>query len=211
MATATLHPLVQWAQREKILYLTVAIDKVDECNVTGKNVHIKGTYGGEGTVYEANIELFADVDAEYERLPTQRHFELKLNKKEGKWWPRLLNQQAKVPWVKVDFNKWKDEEEDDDDGGMGGMSGDFDFNQYMNNAGGNNAAPNLDDFDDEDSDISDHDMPELEETTDPHPEGAKVENISKEDSVPEKADKEKADEEEGGQGDEAKKTEVTSS
>lgn len=58
----------------------------------------------------------------------------------------------KVPWVKVDFNKWKDEddEEDDLDGGPGG----FDFSKYMADAGagGGGGAPNLDDFDDEDED-----------------------------------------------------------
>lgn len=49
--------------------------------------------------------------------------------------------------MKVDFNKWKDEDEEEDE--MNG--GDFDFQNYMSklDAGGA-GAPNLDDFDDDD-------------------------------------------------------------
>ena len=40
-ATAKLHPLVQWAQREKVLFLTIEVDKVAELNVTDKQLHVK--------------------------------------------------------------------------------------------------------------------------------------------------------------------------
>lgn len=58
-----------------------------------------------------------------------------LPKKEaGPFWPRLLKQEKKVPWVKVDFEKWKDEDESDDEwkGGAGGAGGDFDMNAVTN-------------------------------------------------------------------------------
>lgn len=56
-----------------------------------------------------------------------------------------------VPWVKVDFNKWKDEDDDEDDDT--GVPGDFDFNNYMANMHGDAAEPpNLNDFDEEDED-----------------------------------------------------------
>lgn len=41
MAAKPLHPLVQWAQRESCLYLTVEIDKVEQLNVTPKDLHVK--------------------------------------------------------------------------------------------------------------------------------------------------------------------------
>uniref|UniRef100_F1LDJ8 CS domain-containing protein n=2 Tax=Ascaris TaxID=6251 RepID=F1LDJ8_ASCSU len=164
MAAKPLHPLVQWAQRESCLYLTVEIDKVEQLNVTPKDLHVKGRYAGAETEYEATVEFYADVKTDYRKIDSDRHLELVLNKEAAGWWPRLLKAQGKIPWVKVDFNKWKDEddEEDDLDGGPGG----FDFSKYMADAGagGGGGAPNLDDFDDEDEDTED--MPELEDTAD---------------------------------------------
>ncbi|VDM38990.1 unnamed protein product [Toxocara canis] len=151
MAAKPLHPLVQWAQRESLIYLTIEVDKVEAINITPKDLHIKGKYAGAETEYEATVEFYADVKTDYRKIDNDRHLELVLNKETSGWWPRLLKTQGKVPWVKVDFNKWKDEddEEDDLDGGPGG----FDFNKYMADMGGNKGgAPNLDDFDDDDDD-----------------------------------------------------------
>ncbi len=36
-------------------------------------------------------------------------------KKEPDWWPRLLYEQRKLPWLKIDFDRWKDQDESDDD------------------------------------------------------------------------------------------------
>ena len=51
---------------------------------------------------------------------------------EGPYWPRLLKDTKKCHWLKVDFNKWKDEDESDDEGagaggGPGGPGGDMDI------------------------------------------------------------------------------------
>uniref|UniRef100_F1LDG6 CS domain-containing protein n=1 Tax=Ascaris suum TaxID=6253 RepID=F1LDG6_ASCSU len=142
MAAKPLHPLVQWAQRESCLYLTVEIDKVEQLNVTPKDLHVKGRYAGAETEYEATVEFYADVKTDYRKIDSDRHLELVLNKEAAGWWPRLLKAQGKVPWVKVDFSKYMA------DAGAGGGGG----------------APNLDDFDDEDEDTED--MPELEDTAD---------------------------------------------
>lgn len=40
MATA-LHPLVQWAQRDKLLYLTIEIDNVSDLQITDNSLHVK--------------------------------------------------------------------------------------------------------------------------------------------------------------------------
>uniref|UniRef100_A0A0N5AUY6 CS domain-containing protein n=1 Tax=Syphacia muris TaxID=451379 RepID=A0A0N5AUY6_9BILA len=161
MAAATkLHPLVQWAQREKVLFLTIEIDKITELNVTEKELQVKGNYSGSSAEYEAKIEFYADVKTEYRRIPGDRHLELVLDKEASGWWPRLLKNASKVPWVKVDFNKWKDEDEDEDEDGD--LSNNFDFKNYMANMGGDaGEVPNLGDFEDEDDD--DEDMPELED------------------------------------------------
>jgi prostaglandin-E synthase len=44
-------------------------------------------------------------------------------KESGPFWPRLLKSDKKVHWVKIDFNKWKDEDDVSEDEG-----GQFNFN-----------------------------------------------------------------------------------
>ena len=48
---------------------------------------------------------------------------------EGPYWPRLLREAKKCHWLKVDFNRWRDEDESDDEasGPGGGPGGDMDI------------------------------------------------------------------------------------
>jgi hypothetical protein len=87
---------------------------------------------------------------------------------EGEYWPRLLSDSTKFPWLRVDWGKWVDEDEEDvvkeaadpmdmsalmsSMGGMGGMGG-------MPNFGGMGGMPNFgdDDEDDDDEDGEDGD------------------------------------------------------
>ena len=43
-------------------------------------------------------------------------------KEEGPYWDRLLADKTKQHWLKIDFNKWKDEDESDEEG-EGGQGG----------------------------------------------------------------------------------------
>ena len=46
-----------------------------------------------------------------------RVIEFALEKKEeGPYWDRLLADKTKQHWLKIDFNKWKDEDESDEEG-----------------------------------------------------------------------------------------------
>ena len=49
-----------------------------------------------------------------------RVIEFALEKKDsGPYWKRLGKEEQKQHWLKVDFNKWKDEDESDDEAGGG--------------------------------------------------------------------------------------------
>ena len=50
-----------------------------------------------------------------------RVIEFALEKKdgEGPYWKRLVKEEKKQHWLKVDFNKWRDEDESDDEAGGG--------------------------------------------------------------------------------------------
>jgi prostaglandin-E synthase len=87
---------------------------------------------------------------------------LVIPKEEVAWWPRLLKDAIKVPWLKVDFNKWVDEDEVNEENS-------FDFSS-MNFPGANMGGMNFGDFGgDDDGDDSDNedentsDMPPLED------------------------------------------------
>jgi prostaglandin-E synthase len=58
-----------------------------------------------------------------------RNIEIMLKKKDDdqKFWPHLLKEKKKMHWLKIDFNKWKDEDDSDDE--MGG-DGDLQEVQY---------------------------------------------------------------------------------
>merc|ERR1712113_1015697 len=48
---------------------------------------------------------------------TDREERIKLTKKEPDWWPRLLYEQKKLPWLRVDFDRIKHESETEEEDG----------------------------------------------------------------------------------------------
>ncbi|EPB73117.1 CS domain protein [Ancylostoma ceylanicum] len=136
---AVRQPPVIWAQRESFLYVTIEIDdvKIEDLTADSSKLHFKGTSHTE--VFETTMEFFDEINGEgMKRTPTNtRVIELTIPKKESKWWPRLLKEKGKVHWLKVDFDKWKDEDDSGAEDGMPfGGDGGFDLNSYMNQMGG---------------------------------------------------------------------------
>lgn len=96
----------------------------------------------------------------------------------SEYW-KSLTSDKKPHWLKVDFNKWKDEGSDDEDEGMGGMGGMGgmpgmdggmgNFNDLMSSMGGmggmggmGDGKPSFDDLENEE-DSDDEEIPDLEE------------------------------------------------
>lgn len=118
--------------------------------------------------YVVDLEFFDKVKGEEKRqIPTSRHLELVIPKEETKWWPRLLKNSAKVirwflrfekisifqvAWIKIDFNKWKDEDEEHDEEGGDTKFDNFDFSSLglpSGSAGMNNFEDDLGDLSDD--------------------------------------------------------------
>lgn len=121
-------PPVLWAQRDTCVYLTICVeDSKDPIVKLEENSVYYKSKGGDGVDYELTIDLFDSIDPETsEQVSRPRGTELVLNKKkQGEpYWPRLTKSSQKRHWLKVDFNKWKDEDDSDSEvGGMGGMPG----------------------------------------------------------------------------------------
>ncbi|KAI4374334.1 hypothetical protein MLD38_012341 [Melastoma candidum] len=134
------HPELKWAQRTDKVFLTVQLPDAKDAKV---NLDPEGVFsfsgkaGSGNNLYEIKLELFDKVNVEESKINIGvRNIFCILEKAEKVWWKRLLRGDGKPPhYVKVDWDKWVDEDEDNgmdnlDLGGMdfsklGGMGGDM--------------------------------------------------------------------------------------
>jgi len=153
-----LHPAVEWAQRTEKIFLTILVDdfKNPTIDCSDDKLIIKGVGGASKQNYECELEFFKPIASEsIKKESSDRCLSFVLPKKEsGPYWPRLLKSNTKYHWLKVDFDKWKDEDEQEEQdldgpendmgfgntmgaggGGMGGMGG-MDFGNMMGAGGG---------------------------------------------------------------------------
>jgi len=178
---AVKHPTVLWAQRSQNLYISIEIEdmKVDELTINENKFVFKGKHGADQ--YEVDLTLYGKLKGDERRqINTKRRLEFVIPKENAEWWPRLVQDKVKIPWLKVDFDKWKDEDEDnkeDEEFNFGGM----DFSNFgmpggmgmpgmgmpgMGMPGMGMPGGGLDDLDLDDNDDGDEDMGELEDIND---------------------------------------------
>lgn len=135
MSNAPVPPMVMWAQRPNLIFLTVCLEdcKDPEIKVDNDKLFFKSIGGPEKKMHELTINLFKEVDPEKSKFAVRdRVIEFALEKKDGgPYWKRLVKEEKKQHWLKVDFNKWKDEDESDEEGGGG-----QDLEEMMKQMGG---------------------------------------------------------------------------
>jgi len=178
----SLHPSVTWAQRNNCVFLTVCLEDCHDPTIKLEpdSVYFKGVGGPNKKEYEAKIDLFEAIKPENSAYQVRdRNIEFCLKKEtEGPYWPRLTKSKDKKHWLKIDFNKWKDEDESEDEGaggppgGMGGPGfggGDTNFEEMMRQMGGmggfgaGGEKPSMDDLNGGETDSDDdNDLPDLE-------------------------------------------------
>nr|GMC52521.1 co-chaperone protein P23-1-like [Ipomoea batatas]GMC54620.1 co-chaperone protein P23-1-like [Ipomoea batatas] len=152
------HPSVKWAQRSDKLFITVELP--DAKNVKFKlepegKFYFAAEAGADNTPFEVDFELFDKVDVnESKGSTTSRYICYLIKKAENKWWSRLLKQEGKPPvFLKVDWDKWVDEDEQDEKPGAGMDFGDdFDFSNLSMGGPGDFDPDAAGDADDDDSD-----------------------------------------------------------
>ena len=107
-------PFVYWAQSNSEVSLRIDLKDVKEPDVTIEEDEIEfacvGT-GGQGLQkYEFVLEFYLPVDKESASCTVfDREIIIKMKKKDEDWWPRLLYEQKKCPWLKIDFDRIKNE------------------------------------------------------------------------------------------------------
>jgi len=169
-----MNPPVTWAQRNNLVYLTICLEDCKDpvVKIDNEKLYFKGNGGTEKKDYEVTLTFFDKIKADESKfIVRDRGTEFVLYKEEEKWWTRLLNENKKFHWLKVDFNKWKDEDDSGDENGFndnsyedmmrqfggGGMGGAPDFGNF--NIDGMAGMPGEDEKDEEDEDET---LPELE-------------------------------------------------
>mmetsp|Transcript_90791 Transcript_90791/g.256406 ORF Transcript_90791/g.256406 Transcript_90791/m.256406 type:complete len:199 (-) Transcript_90791:102-698(-) len=137
--TANIAP-VKWAQRKDSIYLTISLpDVVDhKIELTEKKLLFSGKSGGQQ--YTLDLEFLKELTTDgsiWNVLPNAIHMKLLKKEQDEEFWPRLLLDKVKEKTnVKIDWDKYVDEDEADgndfdasaldggmDFGSMGGMGG----------------------------------------------------------------------------------------
>ncbi|CAA3028144.1 Hypothetical predicted protein [Olea europaea subsp. europaea] len=145
------HPLIKWAQRSDKLFITVELPDAKNVKLNlepeGK-FFFSATSGANNVPYEIDIDLYDKVDVNESKASfMSRNICYLVKKAESKWWSRLLKQEGKPPvFIKVDWDKWIDEDEQDEKPGTDMDFGDIDFSK-LNMGGG-------EDFDADAADIN---------------------------------------------------------
>jgi cytosolic prostaglandin-E synthase len=160
----------------------VFIFRIDEDSLFFKAVGLP-----ENKNYEVKINFLKKINPEKVISKNSgRCYEFVITKADttSEYW-KSLTSDKKPHWLKVDFNKWKDEGSDDEDEGMGGMGGMGgmpgmdggmggmgNFNDLMSQMGGmggmggmgmgGDGKPSFDDLENEE-DSDDEEIPDLEE------------------------------------------------
>ncbi|XP_042398312.1 co-chaperone protein p23-1-like isoform X1 [Zingiber officinale] len=168
------HPSTKWAQKSDTVYITIELPDAKDVKLTLQpegRFYFSATSGAENIPYELDLELLDKVDVDESKTAVGlRTICYLIKKAEKKWWSRLLKQEGKPPvYLKVDWDKWIDED-DEKENKFGGMN--FDDMDFSNlNMGG--ADDGLDDEDDDDllADTADKDGDDDEDAGEAKPNG----------------------------------------
>jgi prostaglandin-E synthase len=161
----TLNPPVLWAQRRDRLMVSINVPDIrdEKFSVDGQAIVFSGV-DGFGRKYSCTLTFFGEIvpeESKHKKSARELYFSLK-KKEAGPYWSRLLKEAAKVPFVKVDFNRWKDEDESDEE--------DDQFDDGLQNLmqkmdmGGAAAGNGMFDPEEPEEDSDDEDIPNLDET-----------------------------------------------
>ncbi|KAK9271085.1 hypothetical protein L1049_026674 [Liquidambar formosana] len=129
------HPLVRWAQRTDKLFITIDLPDAKDVKLKldpeGK-FFFSATSGVDKIPYEVDIDLLDKVDVNESKASVGlRNICYLVKKAENKWWSRLLKQEGKPPvFIKVDWDKWVDEDEEEDKHEEDKPGADMDFGNF---------------------------------------------------------------------------------
>ncbi|GLJ31090.1 hypothetical protein SUGI_0622320 [Cryptomeria japonica] len=111
------HPEVKWAQRSDKIYITIELPDANNPKVKvepeGK-LSFSARVGKDQVLYEFGLDLLDRVNVKESKTNVGlRNIVCIIEKEEKKWWKQLVKTEGKrLSFLKVDWNKWVDEDED---------------------------------------------------------------------------------------------------
>ncbi|KAI5634797.1 hypothetical protein NE865_12515 [Phthorimaea operculella] len=112
-------PSVSWAQRSGRVFLTFNVEcEKPDIKIEKKEVTFKGICEPEHKLHEVIIPLYGEVNPEKcSQVNKGRLIEVVLAKEDtdAPFWPSLTSDKKKHHWLKVDFERWQDENESGDE------------------------------------------------------------------------------------------------
>ncbi|KAI9093708.1 hypothetical protein K1719_027157 [Acacia pycnantha] len=110
-------PEVLWAQRSDKVYLTVALPDAKDVSVKcePQGLFSFSANGVQGESYKFCLELYGPIVAEGCKTKSGlRNILCSIQKEQKGWWKRLLKSEEKpAPYLKVDWNRWCDEDDEE--------------------------------------------------------------------------------------------------
>ncbi|XP_078444965.1 uncharacterized protein OsI_027940-like [Wolffia australiana] len=117
------HPEVKWAERADEVYLTIILPDARNVNADLQPEGIltfSANAGAENHLYELKFNLHDKINVQESKINTSaRKIFCLIKKAESRWWRKLLRDNEKPPhYLKVDWEKWADEEDETGTGGL---------------------------------------------------------------------------------------------
>ncbi|KAG0471324.1 hypothetical protein HPP92_015870 [Vanilla planifolia] len=127
------HPTTKWAQRSDKVFITIELPDAKNVKLTLQpegRFYFSASSGSDNTPYEIDFELYDKVNVEESKAAIGlRNVCYLVKKAEKKWWSRLLKQGGKPVFLKVDWDKWIDEDDEKESQFGDPGYGDMDFSK----------------------------------------------------------------------------------
>ncbi|WOK91744.1 hypothetical protein Cni_G00435 [Canna indica] len=111
-------PEVLWAQRSDKIYLTISLPDAKDVSVESEpqGVFRFSAVSAQGEQFDFSLELYDSILPGASKTNIgMRNIICSIKKEKKGWWKRLLQSEEKpAPYIKVDWNKWCDEDEESD-------------------------------------------------------------------------------------------------
>ncbi|WCJ43581.1 Co-chaperone protein p23-2 [Euphorbia peplus] len=112
------HPEVLWAQRSDKVYLTIALPDAKDISVKcdPQGLFTFSAVGVHGESFHFSLHLYGPILPQGCKTNVGlRNIICSVLKQDKGWWTRLLKSDEKpAPYIKVDWNKWCDEDDEAD-------------------------------------------------------------------------------------------------
>ena len=117
--TAEPTPRAKWAQDARLIFLTICLEdcKTPKIDINRQHLTFEGAGGSKGISHKLEVHFLKEIDIQESRFVIRdREIEFVLMKKEqGPFWTRLVQSMAKQHWLRVDFERWKEEDDSEED------------------------------------------------------------------------------------------------